>query len=140
MKTRTLLLLSVGTALMILLAGGVLLLQLAGQDEVVEPTDVGETVSIGDLSMTVLGSEESSDRFSVDVEFGGVDGDLDGIDLVTGDRVLAPLVGADEGRCRAITVETRTCRLDFDTSGVESSNRTMLVVRGDDQQNWQLAN
>ena len=46
MKTRTLLLLSVGVGLMILLAGGVLLLQLANDSAAVQPADVGEAVDL----------------------------------------------------------------------------------------------
>ena len=54
MKTRTLLLLSVGVGLVILLAGGVLLLQLANETAAVEPADVGELVRVGDVDVTVL--------------------------------------------------------------------------------------
>lgn len=139
MKTRTLLLLSVATALMILLAGGVLLFQLSGQDDVIAPSAVGETVGVGDLNITVIRATESGDRFSVDVTVEGVNDDLSGISLVTGDRSLAPLSAEAIGRCARLTVQREECRLDFDISAVESTNRTLLVVRGDAQRNWPLA-
>jgi hypothetical protein len=138
MKTRTLLLLSVGTALMILLAGGVLLFQLRSQDEPVTTSSIGERVAIGDLAITVFGSSEGGGVFGVDVEVGGVDDDLSGISLVTGDRRIDPLVASAAGRCTAIAVDRRRCRLEFDVSAVDSSNRTLLIVRGDDQRNWPL--
>jgi hypothetical protein len=138
MKTRTLLLLSVGTALMIVLAGGVLLFQLRSQDETVATSPIGERVKIGELDITVSGSSDRDDLFVVDVEIGGIDDDLTGISLVTGDRRIDPLVAVETGRCAAITVEFQRCRLEFDISAVDSSNRTLLIVRGDAQRNWQL--
>ncbi len=57
MKTRTLLLLSVGTALMILMAGGVLLFQLSGQEVASQATPFGEEATVGDARVTVLDTE-----------------------------------------------------------------------------------
>ena len=53
MKTRTLLLLSVATALAILLAGGVFLLQLSNQRQTSESVAVGAPARVGDVSITV---------------------------------------------------------------------------------------
>jgi hypothetical protein len=138
MKTRTLLLLSVGTALMILVAGGVLLFQLRSQSDTVASSALGERITIGDLAITVFGSSTLDTVFAVEVEIGGVDDDLTGFSLVTGDRRLEPLIDGTEGGCAAVTVEPQRCRLDFDTTAVTSSNRTLVVVRGDDQANWSL--
>ncbi|BAN03281.1 hypothetical protein [Ilumatobacter coccineus] len=140
MKTRTLLLLSVGTALAILLAGGVLLFQLSGQQDAVEPSQVGDEVVVGDLSITVLSASESSDFFSVEVTLAGVDDpSTDSIRLVTGDGRLEATSLPAEGRCTTITVEAQTCTLDFGLEGVASTNRTLIVRRGDEQANWNLA-
>ena len=98
MKTRTLLLLSVGTALAILLAGGVFLLQLASQDGAAVMASIGDPAQVGDVTVTVLAAEESGGVLAVDVEIGGLDDD-DGIDtfrLVTGDRRLSPLGAGSE--------------------------------------------
>ena len=140
MKTRTLLLLSVGTALAILIAGGVLLFQLSSEQDAVEPTLVGERVAVGDVEITVIGAGDDGTDFVVEVEIGGVD-DLDGLDdirLVTGDRQLAPIAAPADGRCAAITVEAQRCSLAFDTSATGSSSRVLVMRRGDQQRNWNL--
>ncbi len=138
MKTRTLLLLSVGVGLMILLAGGVLLLQLANESAAVEPAEVGDTVRVGDVDVTVFGAQESSALFSVDVEVGGVDDDIDSFSLATGDRRLDPVTAAAEGRCTKITLADQRCRIEFDVSASDGSNRVLVLRRGDDQRNWVL--
>jgi hypothetical protein len=142
MKTRTLLLLSVGTALAILMAGGVFLLQLAAQDDAADLASIGDPAQVGDVIVTVLSADEAGGIMAVDVEIGGID-DGDGIEtfrLVTGDHRLAPLhagSGAD-GRCASITVEATVCRIDFDVSATETSSRVLVMRRGDDQTNWRL--
>ena len=142
MKTRTLLLLAVGTALAILLAGGVLLFQLSSESNAVPTVALGDEAQIGDVSVTVFGAAptDAGDLYGVDVEIGGVD-DPDGLDsirLVTGDRSLAPLETAADGRCTEITEAAVRCRLDFDTSGSETTSRVVVMRRGDDQANWRL--
>jgi len=145
MKTRTLLLLAVGTALAILLAGGVLLFQLSSESNAVPTVALGEEAQIGDVAITVYGTAPAnpgvgSDLYGVDVELSGVD-DPDGLDsilLVTGDQSLAPLRAAADGRCTEITEAPVRCRLDFDTSGSETSSRVVVMRRGDDQANWRL--
>jgi hypothetical protein len=54
MKTRTLLLLSVGVGLLILLAGGVKLLQVATDRTEVPVLALGEQVQIGDMTVRVI--------------------------------------------------------------------------------------
>jgi hypothetical protein len=137
MKTRTLLLLSVGVGLMILLAGGVLLLQLANESAAVEPAEVGEAVEVGDVDVVVLGAQEGA-TFAVEVELGGVDDDLSGFALATGDRRLQPLTSAADGRCTEITVAEQRCRIEFDVSAADGSNRVLVLRRGDEQRNWVL--
>lgn len=140
MKTRTLLLLSVGVALAILLAGGVFLFQLSTETATVERAEIGEPVAVGDVGITVLEVIEGDPVLSVEVELGGVD-DVDGIDsftLVTGDRRLDPITAPADGRCVDITIEARRCRIDFDVSGADASNRLLVLRRGDDQRNWVL--
>lgn len=138
MRTRTLLLLSVGTALAILVAGGVLLFQLSGQQDTIEPSVVGEEVTVGDLTVTVLDAREADGLFSIDVVLAGVDDGVDSLRLVTGAERLEPVAVPADGRCVEITVEATTCRLDFGLDGVSSPNRTLIVRRGDAQANWNL--
>ena len=141
MKTRTLLLLSVGVGLAILLAGGVFLFQLSTESAAVEPAAIGERVSVGDVDLTVLDTTEGAALLAIDVEIGGVD-DLDGIDsfrLITGDRRLDPVTAPADGRCVEITVEAQRCRIEFDVSAADGSSRVLVLRRGDEQRNWVLA-
>ncbi len=138
MKTRTLLLLAVGVGLMILLAGGVLLFQLANESAAVEPAEVGEAVEVGDVDVTVLAAVEADMLFSVDVEMGGVDDDMSGFSLATGDQRLEPLTATASGRCTEITVAEQRCRIEFDVSAADGSNRVLVLRRGDQQRNWVL--
>lgn len=140
MKTRTLLLLSVGTALAILLAGGVLLFQLSNEQKSVDAIELGSEVQVGDISIVVHDTTDDAPLLGVDVTMGGVD-DPDGLDsfrLVTGDRSLAPITAPADGRCVELTAAVVDCRLDFDVSGAESSSRVLVMRRGDEQANWRL--
>ncbi len=141
MKTRTLLLLSVASALAILLAGGVFLLQLSNETASVEEALIGEAVQVGDVSVTVTAFSELADgTASVAVDIGGVD-DSDGVDsfrLITGGAPLSPVSAPADGRCAAITVAPQRCQLDFDLSATEVPNRVLLLRRGDEQIRWDL--
>ncbi|MEM1334674.1 MAG: hypothetical protein AAGG08_14575, partial [Actinomycetota bacterium] len=134
--TRTLLLLSVGTALAILLAGGVLLFQLSSQEQASEPLVTGRAASVGDLEVTVLGASESDGRFEIDVVVSGVDDDLSGIGLTTAQRSLAPIEAPADGRCTTLTVAEQRCALAFDTSADTSTSRVLVIRRGDEQRTW----
>jgi len=142
MRTRTLLLLSVASALVILLAGGVFLLQLSNETATVEEVALGEAVEVGDVEMTVTDFAETEDDVAtVVVEIGGVD-DLDGIDsfrLITGGDPLVPVRAPADGRCSEITVASQRCRIDFDVSATEAPNRVLVLRRGDEQRRWDLA-
>lgn len=141
MKTRTLLLLAVGVGLAILLAGGVFLLQLSNESATVDLAAVGEPAQVGDVAITVDSASETSGTFAVTITIGGVD-DPDGLDsfrLVTGGEPLSPIAAPAPGRCDAITETTRECRLDFDLSATDATNRVLVLRRGDEQLRWDLA-
>jgi hypothetical protein len=138
MRTRTLLLLSVGVALAILAAGGVFLFQLSTGTATVEPAAIGEAVTVGDVQVTVLGVEEADGRLSAEVDLGGVEDAVDSFALVTGDRRLAPLSAPAVGRCTGITEARQRCRLEFDVSAADGSSRVLVLRRGDEQRNWVL--
>jgi hypothetical protein len=141
MKTRTLLLLSVGVGLAILLAGGVFFVQLATQSSAVEPARPGEPVTVGDVDVTVRSASESASIFAVDVEIGGIDdpGGVDSFELITGDLELSPLMAVAAGRCVDITEAPQQCRIEFDISGADGSNRVLVLRRGEERRNWALA-
>ena len=128
MKTRTLLLLSIGVALAILVAGGVFLFQLSSESAAVQPATIGEPTSVGDVDLTVLGSTETATVLSVDVELGGVDDSLDSFRLVTGDRRLEPVTAPVNGRCTSITEAAQRCRIEFDVSAADGSSRVLVIV------------
>jgi len=140
MKTRTLLLLSVGTALMILLAGGALLLQLSTQESTSDSIALGTSTSVGDIDVTVSSAAVIEGRLEVAVEIGGVD-DSNGVEsfrLVTGDRRLDPIAAARNGRCRELTTELQQCTIDFDVSASEGTSRVLVLRRGEEQATWRL--
>ena len=140
MKTRTLLLLSVGTALMILLAGGALLFQLSNQESTSASVALGEATRVGDVAVTVTGAEVSGDSLVVSVVLSGVD-DVDGIEsfrLVTGDRRIDPIAAPGSGRCGEITVAEQVCAIEFDISATQGTSRVLVLRRGEDQATWRL--
>ena len=140
MKTRTLLLLSVGTALMILLAGGALLFQLSNQESTTAATALGAAITIGDVDVTVVSADVDDERLVVSVEIGGVD-DNDGIDsfrLVTGDQRLDPIAAPAGGRCDSISVAAQACTIEFDISASEGTSRVLVLRRGEEQATWRL--
>ena len=143
MKTRTLLLLSVGVGLAILLAGGVFLFQLSNEAATVDVAEFGERVEVGDVHVTVhdvTGTDPAS-VLSVEIALGGVD-DADGIDsfrLITGADPLSPIAAPSPGRCTEITVDPQECHLDFDIGTTDGPNRVLVLRRGDEQRRWDLS-
>ena len=67
-----------------------------------------------------------------------MDDDISSFSLATGDRRLEPLTAGADGRCVEITVAEQRCRIDFDVSGTDASNRVLVLRRGDQQRNWVL--
>ena len=140
MKTRTLLLLSVGTALAILVAGGILLFQLSNEQRAIEPIPLGASSTVGDATVTVFGVVDDptgSGLASLDVELGGVD-DLDGVDsfrLVVRGESFAPVTTRADGRCLSIAVESERCLLQFGAD-LEGGSGVLVMRRGDQQANW----
>lgn len=75
MKTRTLLLLSVGVGLLILLAGGVKLLQVATDRTEVPVLELGDTAVIGDMTVAVTSVSQSAEGTLVEISMSGVAGE-----------------------------------------------------------------
>ena len=86
-----------------------------------------------------LGASGADGLFSVEVALGGVDDDIASFSLATGDARLEPEMSSAVGRCAEITVAERRCRIDFDVTAAEGSNRVLVLRRGDEQVNWVLA-
>jgi hypothetical protein len=140
MKTRTLLLLSVGTALAILVAGGILLFQLSNEQQAIEPSPLGAPATVGDATVTVFGVVDDptgAGLATLDVELGGVD-DRDGVDsfrLVVRGESFVPVTTRADGRCRSIEIEPLRCVLQFGAD-LDGGSGVLVMRRGDQQANW----
>jgi hypothetical protein len=136
-KTRNLLLLALGCGLAIMLAGAVFFFQLATQDDPEPPVDVGETVEVGDMRVTVDAAEETGGILRVAVTLGGADDDdpADEFRLIASARPV-PVSTSD---CAASGADDQTCTVEFDVSGVDGVSRVLFYERGDDQARWVLA-
>jgi hypothetical protein len=75
MKTRTLLLLSVGCGLLILLAGGLKLFQVASDRTEVPVLELGTAAQIGDMNVSVMSIADGPDGTRVVVRMSGVAGE-----------------------------------------------------------------
>lgn len=140
MKTRTLLLLSLGCGLAIMLAGAVLLFQLTTRDDAVEPLDVGQGSRVGDMEVTVTAVSETEGELAVVVELGGTpdDAPADDFRLIASGRPVA----VSGSTCDAIEdddTSVRACIVTFDVTGADGSSRVLFYERGDRQARWQLA-
>ena len=105
MKTRNLILLSIGCGLMILLAGGFKLFQVATDRTEVPVNKLGVAATIGDMTTKVTRIEESAGGVSVSIEMSGVAGDsvIDGWRLLGDGEVLEPSGAVLDGACDAET-------------------------------------
>lgn len=141
MKTRTLLLLSVGCGLLILLAGGAKLLQVATDRTEVPVLDVGETDLIGDMTVAVEAIVADPDGILVDISMAGVPGDavIDDWRLLGDGSVLEPTGAAGDDRfCSSST------RVPDDGSAVRCTLRFAAVetvqavayTRAGEQRQW----
>ena len=138
MKTRTLLLLSVATGLVILLAGGAWLFLLVQEQESVDSTPLGDEVTVGDVEVTVHAAAQRGGLFAVDVTVGGVD-DLDGVEsfrLVTGQQELRPMTAPADGRCTEFTASAQDCALEFAVDALDAPNLVLLLRRGEEVARW----
>jgi hypothetical protein len=139
-RTRTLLLLSLGCGLAIMVAGAVLLFQLSTRDELSDPVPLGESALVGDMSVVVDGAVEADGLLDVSVRLGGVadpDG-ASGFRLIASGRPVSPEGGSQDGSCGATTVEVQPCLVRFDVSIADGSSRVLFYERGDEQVRWVL--
>lgn len=140
MKTRTLMLLSLGCGVAIMLAGAVFLFQLTTQDELAEPVGLGEPMTIGEMNVTVYDASTTAaagaTALTVSLDLGGTADDDPAADfrLIASGRP-APLASTT---CAAATAEIQSCTLTFDVSVADGSSRVLFYERGDDQARWVL--
>lgn len=120
MKTRTLLLLSVGCGLVILLAGGLKLLQVAHDRTDVPVMALGTSARIGDMTVAVVSVSDAPDGTRVVVSMTGVPGEsvVEDWRLLGDGRVYEPS-GAQEGP-----------GVDVPASGTAVCGRSSTVPQG----------
>lgn len=140
MKTRTLLLLALGCGIAIMLAGAVFLIQLSGREEVEPAVPIGDTATVGDMTVAVERADERGGVIDVTVRIGGVvdDDATDGFRLIASGRATDPVPDAFDGRCAATTGSVQTCVVRFDVSGADGSSRVLFYARGEDSERWVL--
>lgn len=130
MKTRTLLLLSVGCGLLILLAGGLKLFQVASDRTEVSVLEFGASARIGDMTATVVSVSDGADGTRVLVRMTGVPGEpvIDDWRLLGDGKVLEPS-GAED--VAVGTAETSDSPAVCGRSSVvpEGSNPIECVIR-----------
>ena len=141
MKTRTLLLLSVGVGLLILLAGGVKLLQVATDRTEVRVLDLDESAVIGDMTVAVQSVSQTADGTLVEISMSGVAGEAVIEDWrLLGDGSVIEATGAsgDDRFCSSRTLvpddgSTVRCTLRF--AAVETV-QAVAYTRAGEQRQW----
>ena len=140
MKTRNLILLSIGCGLMILLAGVAMLFQVTTNRTEVPVSRLGTAAIIGDMTMKVVAIDEGADGIAVTIEMGGVAGDLviDGWRLFGDGKILEPSGAVFEGACDASTVvpddgATIQCVLRF---AAVKAVQAVAYTRAGEQRQW----
>lgn len=140
MKTRTLMLLALACGVAIMAAGAVFLVQLSNQEDVEQPTAIGEPVTVGDMRVVVDGSTERGGVLDIELTIGGVDDDdgADGFRLIASGHAARPEATAD-GVCTSTTVDEQRCVIRFDVSDAGGESRVLFYERGDERAHWVLA-
>ena len=137
MSTRKLILTALVCGLAILIAGGIKLIQVANDEKQVEVLSLGDDVTLGDMTVSVLDIDRRPDATLVTVTMTGVDlatGAADGWRLLADGRVREAVDSDDPRACRAVTAtEPTQCTVRFDSA---ESAPTVAYVRAGEQRQW----
>lgn len=138
MSTRKLILTALVCGLAILIAGGVKLIQVSDKETTVEVLSMGETATLGDMTVSVVDIAESGESTLVKVTMVGVElasGAADGWRMLADGLVAEPLLVQDHPEaCDAVSVATPvTCVVGF---GPADSEPTIAYVRAGEQSQW----
>ncbi|MEK7410894.1 MAG: hypothetical protein AAB327_05840 [Actinomycetota bacterium] len=138
MSTRKLIVTALFCGLLIMAAGGIKLLQTVRDGNEVSLLAMGETVTLGDMTVRVDGVRLTSERTLVDVALFGVDGAnaLEGWRLLAGGKITEPVllpVGSGT-ECTTTKLDVvSTCVVAFPVS---QGTRTVAYVRAGEQRQW----
>ena len=138
MSTRKLILTALVCGLAILIAGGVKLIQVADRETTVELLALGDTATLGDMTVSVLDIEDSAEATFVTVSMVGVDldsGAEDGWRMLADGKVAEPLLVQDQpNACGATSAGAPVeCVVAF---GPADKTRTVAYIRAGEQRQW----
>jgi hypothetical protein len=141
MSTRKLILWALICGVVILIAGTAKLFQTSQKPVEVQLLALGDSVTLGDMTVSVTALRDTADRTLVDVTMGGVAEAqaMDGWMMLASGEVSDPVmlpVGAGTECTLTKLAETLTCTIAFPVS---EGTRTIAYVRAGEQRQWATA-
>ena len=141
MSTRKLILWALICGVVILIAGTAKLFQTSQKPVEVQLLALGDSVTLGDMTVSVTALRDTADRTLVDVTMVGVAEAqaMDGWKMLASGEVSDPVmlpVGAGTECTLTKLAETLTCTIAFPVS---EGTRTVAYVRSGEQRQWATA-
>jgi hypothetical protein len=138
MSTRKLILTALFCGLLIMVAGGVKLFQTVRGGNEVPLLAIGESVTLGDMTVRVDGVRLSSDRTLVDVALIGVEGAsaLDGWKMLAGGKITVPVSLPTGFGTECTTTKLDVVSICTVAFPVSQGTRTIAYVRAGEQRQW----
>ena len=141
MSTRKLILWALVCGVLILLAGSAKLFQTTQQPVEVQLLELGDSITLGDMTVSVTALRDTTDRTLVDVTMVGVAGAQakDGWKLLASGKVSDPVlvpIGAGTECTLTQPAKTLTCTIAFPVS---EGTRTVAYIRAGEQRQWATA-
>jgi hypothetical protein len=141
MSTRKLILWALICGVVILIAGTAKLFQTSQKPVEVQLLALGDSVTLGDMTVSVTALRDTADRTLVDVTMVGVAEAqaMDGWKMLASGQVSDPVmlpVGAGTECTLTKLAETLTCTIAFPVS---EGTRTVAYVRSGEQRQWATA-
>ena len=138
MSTRKLILWALVCGVLILVAGGAKLFQTSQQPVKVQLLEFGESVTLGDMTVSVTSLRDIDDRTLVDVTMVGVAEAqaMNGWKLLAAGKVTDPMLlplGAGDECTLTELKKTLVCTVAFPVS---EGTRTVAYVRAGEQRQW----
>ena len=137
MKTRTLLLLSLGCAIVILAAGIGLFVRLGANGTATVPSEFGDRVEVGDLQVVVSNASRDGFKQRISVTVSGIDDRevTDSFAVISSGVSL----NAEPNVCVAVIDADTSCEVEFVLSTETSEPAVLIVTRGEERGRWVLA-
>ena len=141
MSTRKLILWALACGVLILAAGAAKLFQTAQKPVEVQLLALGDSVTLGDMTVSVTALRDIDDRTLVDVTMVGVAGAqaMDGWKMLASGKLFDPVqLPAGEGTECTLTQldKTLVCTVAFPVS---EGTRTVYYIRAGEQRQWATA-